>query len=104
MIIGVSQGYRKELQIVGVGYKATLAGNKLTLNLGYSHPIVYTVPEGLKLTITDGVKILIEGADKQMVGEAAARIRKFKKPEPYKGKGVRYSDEHVVIKPGKTNA
>lgn len=104
MVIGVSEGYKKELQIVGVGYKATLAGNKLTLNLGYSHPIVYTVPEGLKLTITDGVKILIEGADKQMVGEAAARIRKFKKPEPYKGKGVRYSDEHVVIKPGKTNA
>ena len=104
MVIGVSEGYKKELQIVGVGYKATLAGNKLTLNLGYSHPIVYTVPEGLKLTVTDGVKILIEGADKQMVGEAAARIRKFKKPEPYKGKGVRYSDEHVVIKPGKTNA
>ena len=104
MVVGVSEGYKKELQIVGVGYKATLAGTKLTLNLGYSHAIVYDVPAGLKLTVTDGVKILIEGADKQLVGEAAARIRNFKKPEPYKGKGVRYSDEHVVIKPGKTNA
>ena len=104
MVVGVSEGYKKELQIVGVGYKATLAGTKLTLNLGYSHAIVYDVPAGLKLTVTDGVKILIEGADKQLVGEADARIRKFKKPEPYKGKGVRYSDEHVVIKPGKTNA
>lgn len=104
MVVGVSEGYKKELQIVGVGYKATLAGTKLTLNLGYSHAIIYDVPAGLKLTVTDGVKILIEGADKQLVGEVAARIRKFKKPEPYKGKGVRYSDEHVVIKPGKTNA
>ena len=108
MVVGVSEGYKKELQIVGVGYKATLAGTKLTLNLGYSHAIVYDVPAGLKLTVTDGVKILIEGADKQLVGETAVcgggSIRKFKKPEPYKGKGVRYSDEHVVIKPGKTNA
>ena len=104
MVVGVTEGYSKKLLLVGVGYKATLAGTKLTLNLGYSHAIVYDVPAGLKLTVTDGVKILIEGADKQLVGEAAARIRKFKKPEPYKGKGVRYSDEHVVIKPGKTNA
>lgn len=104
MIIGVSKGYSKELQIVGVGYKATLAGNKLTLNLGYSHPINYVVPEGIKMNIVDGVKIQISGIDKQLVGEVAARIRRYKKPEPYKGKGVRYSDEHVVIKPGKTNA
>ena len=104
MVIGVTQGYRKELQIVGVGYKATLAGNKLTLNLGYSHPIVYTVPAGIKLNVVEGVKIQISGIDKQLVGEVAASIRRFKKPEPYKGKGVRYSDENVVIKPGKTNA
>lgn len=103
-IIGVSAGYQKELQIIGIGYKATLSGTKLTLNLGYSHDIVYTVPEGIKIQITDGVKLLISGVDKQLVGEVAASIRKFKKPEPYKGKGVRYSDEHVVIKPGKTNA
>ena len=102
-IIGVSEGYKKELQIVGVGYKAVLAGNKLTLSLGYSHDIVYPVPEGIKIQIADGTKISISGVDKQLVGEVAASIRKFKKPEPYKGKGVRYSDEHVVIKPGKTN-
>ena len=102
-IIGVSEGYKKELQIVGVGYKAVLAGNKLTLSLGYSHDIVYPVPEGIKIQIAEGTKISITGVDKQLVGEVAASIRKFKKPEPYKGKGVRYSDEHVVIKPGKTN-
>ncbi len=102
-IIGVSEGYKKELQIVGVGYKAVLAGSKLTLSLGYSHDIVYPVPEGIKIQITDGTKLQITGIDKQLVGEVAASIRKFKKPEPYKGKGVRYSDEHVVIKPGKTN-
>ena len=102
-IIGVSEGYKKELQIVGVGYKAVLAGNKLTLSLGYSHDIVYPVPAGIKIQITDATKLLISGIDKQLVGEVAASIRKFKKPEPYKGKGVRYSDEHVVIKPGKTN-
>ena len=84
--------------------QAALAGNKLTLNLGYSHAIEYIVPEGVKLTVTDGVKIVVAGPDKQLVGEVAARIRRYKKPEPYKGKGVRYSDEHVVIKPGKTNA
>ena len=103
-VFGVVNGYKKELAIVGVGYKATLAGNKLTLNVGYSHSIEYIVPEGIKMTITDGVKILIEGFDKQLVSEVAARIRRFKKPEPYKGKGIRYADEHVVIKPGKTNA
>lgn len=103
-VIGVLNGYKKELLIVGVGYKATLAGNKLTLNLGYSHTIEYIVPEGIKMTITDGTKITIDGYDKQLVGEVAASIRRFKKPEPYKGKGVRYADEHVVIKPGKTNA
>ena len=102
-IIGVSEGYKKELQIVGVGYKAVLAGQKLTLSLGYSHDIVYPVPEGIKIQIAEGTKISISGVDKQLVGEVAASIRKFKKPEPYKGKGVRYSDEHVVIKPGKTN-
>ena len=102
-IIGVSEGYKKELQIVGVGYKAVLAGNKLTLSLGYSHDIVFMVPDGIKIQITDATKLLISGIDKQLVGEVAASIRAFKKPEPYKGKGVRYSDEHVVIKPGKTN-
>ena len=103
-VTGVLNGYKKELGIVGVGYKAVLEGKKLVLSVGYSHTITYMVPDGIKLTVTDGVKIVIEGFDKQLVGECAARIRRFKKPEPYKGKGIRYADEHVVIKPGKTNA
>lgn len=104
MVIGVTQGYKKELSIVGVGYKAAIAGQKLTLNLGYSHPIVYEIPAGVKVTVTDSTKVAVEGPDKQLVGEVSARIRRFKKPEPYKGKGVRYVDEHITIKPGKTNA
>ena len=104
-VFGVVNGYKKELAIVGVGYKATLEGaNKLTLTVGLSHPVIFMVPEGVKATVTDGTKILLEGFDKQLVGECAARIRRFRKPEPYKGKGIRYADEHVVIKPGKTNA
>ena len=104
-VVGVVNGYKKELAIVGVGYKAALEGtSKLTLTVGLSHPVVYTVPEGIKVTVTEGTKILLEGFDKQLVGECAARIRRFRKPEPYKGKGIRYADEHVVIKPGKTNA
>ena len=94
----------KGLEIVGVGFRADLAGNKLTLKLGFSHDIIYIVPEGIKLTVTDGYKISIEGYDKQLVGAVASTIRAFRKPEPYKGKGVRYSDEQVTIKPGKKNA
>ena len=101
MIIGVSQGFKKELQIVGVGYKATLAGSKLTLALGYSHPIVYEVPKEIKLTIAEN-KILVEGCDKQLVGEVAAQIRRFRPPEPYKGKGIRYVDERIILKEGKS--
>ncbi len=102
MVIGVSAGFKKELAIVGVGYKAAISGQKLTLTLGYSHPIEYNVPEGVKVTVTDGVKLLVEGADKQMVGEAAACIRRYRKPEPYKGKGIRYVDEHITLKEGKS--
>ena len=103
MIVGVSEGFKKELAIVGVGYKATLAGNKLTLNLGYSHPIVYQLPAGIKLTvIQDSNKMIIEGCDKQLVGETAAQIRRFRPPEPYKGKGIRYVDERIVLKEGKS--
>ena len=103
-VIGVSQGYSKSLEIVGVGFRADLAGNKLTLKVGYSHDINYTVPEGIKMTVADGYKITVEGFDKQLVGAVASTIRAFRKPEPYKGKGVRYSDEQVTIKPGKKNA
>ena len=103
MIVGVSEGFKKELAIVGVGYKATLAGNKLTLNLGYSHPIVYQLPAGIKLTVVqDANKMIIEGCDKQLVGETAAQIRRFRPPEPYKGKGIRYVDERIVLKEGKS--
>jgi len=83
-------------------YKAQLSGTKLTLNLGYSHPVVYEVPAGIKINVADGTKLTIEGFDKKLVGEVAATIRKFKKPEPYKGKGIRYLGEHITMKEGKT--
>lgn len=102
MVIGVAQGFKKDLTIIGVGYKAQSTGNKVVLNLGYSHVIEYIVPEGVKVTVTDNTKIAVEGADKQMVGQVAATIRRFRKPEPYKGKGVRYADEKIVLKEGKT--
>ena len=102
MIVGVSAGFKKELAIVGVGYKATLAGSKLTLNLGFSHPIVYEVPAGVKLTVTPDNKMVVEGCDKQLVGETAAQIRRFRPPEPYKGKGIRYADERIILKEGKS--
>ncbi|MDD3886165.1 MAG: 50S ribosomal protein L6 [Victivallaceae bacterium] len=103
MIVGVTAGFKKELAIVGVGYRAQLAGSKLTLSLGYSHPIEYMVPTGIKLTlITEGNKIVIEGSDKQLVGEVAAEIRRFRPPEPYKGKGIRYVDEKITLKEGKS--
>ena len=101
MIIGVTAGFKKELAIVGVGYKATLAGSKLNLALGYSHPIVYQIPQGVKVTLVEN-KIVIEGPDKQLVGETAAEIRRFRSPEPYKGKGIRYVDERIVLKEGKS--
>ena len=102
MIVGVSEGFKKKLAIVGVGYKATLAGSKLNLALGFSHPIVYEVPAGIKLTVTPDNKIVIEGSDKQLVGETAAQIRRFRPPEPYKGKGIRYVDERIILKEGKS--
>jgi large subunit ribosomal protein L6 len=101
MVIGVTEGFKKELLIVGVGYRAQLKGKVLNLSLGYSHPIDYKIPEGLEVVV-EGNKITVSGADKQLVGEAAATIRRFRKPEPYKGKGVRYADEHISMKEGKT--
>lgn len=105
MVHGVTQGYVKELEIQGVGYRASIQGNTLTMLVGYSHPVVYAVPEGVKLTVAqDSVNLKLEGIDKQLVGEVAARIRAFCPPEPYKGKGIRYKDEHVRRKAGKTVA
>ncbi len=104
MVDGVSKGFKKDLEIVGVGYKFQLNGNILNIAAGLSHPINYKVPDGIKLSVADGLKVSIEGIDKQLVGEVAATIRKFKKPEPYKGKGIRYLGEHIVMKEGKTVA
>jgi len=104
MIEGLDKGYSKELEINGVGYKAVLKGTKLVLSLGFSHPIEYTAPEGVKIEIDKDKKNLlkISGYDKQKVGQTAAEIRAYKKPEPYKGKGIKYIDEHIIRKAGKT--
>ena len=102
MVIGLSTGFKKELQIIGVGYKAQVQGSKLVLNLGYSHTIEYQIPKGLTIAMGENNTIVITGADKQMVGQAAATIRGYRPPEPYKGKGIRYVDERVTIKEGKT--
>ena len=102
MVTGVTDGFKKQLEIVGVGYKAQVQGSKLVLNLGYSHPIEYNVPEGIAVKVENNTQITVEGADKQVVGEVAATIRRFRKPEPYKGKGIRYRGEHIIMKEGKT--
>jgi large subunit ribosomal protein L6 len=99
---GANVGFQKKLEIQGVGFKAALAGKALNLNLGFSHPVVYTVPDDIKVTVTDNTNILVEGADKQKVGAVAADIRAYYPPEPYKGKGVRYAGEQIIRKEGKT--
>ncbi len=102
MVRGVSEGFVKKLEIQGVGFKAAVADNKVTMTLGYSHPIVYPIPAQIKVTVEDNTKLTIEGPDRQVVGEVAAELRSFYPPEPYKGKGVRYTDERVIRKEGKT--
>ena len=101
MVVGVTAGYKKELEVNGVGYKASKAGNTLTLNLGYSHPVVMEDPAGVESTVADN-KITITGIDKEKVGQYAAEIRDKRRPEPYKGKGIKYSDEVIRRKVGKT--
>jgi len=103
MVIGVTKGFEKRLEIIGVGYRAQVSGKKITLNLGFSHPINFTAPEGITIEMDKESKnvIVISGIDKQLVGEAAAQIRQYRPPEPYKGKGVRYVDEYVHRKAGK---
>jgi large subunit ribosomal protein L6 len=98
MVQGVREGFSKKLTLVGVGYRAQAQGNKLNLSLGFSHPIVYPLPEGIKAETPTQTEIVIKGMDRQKVGQVAAEIRAYKSPEPYKGKGVRYADEVVVIK------
>jgi len=101
MVTGVSEGYQRKLELVGVGYRAAVQGKDLNLTLGFSHPVVYTAPEGITITVPAQTEILIAGADKQQVGEVAAKIRAFRPPEPYKGKGVRYSGEQITLKEAK---
>ncbi len=104
MVKGVTVGYSKDLEIQGVGFKANLKGKQLDLALGFSHPIVMDVPEGIKITVTEGTRLKVEGCDKQLVGAVTAEIRSFYPPEPYKGKGVRIVGERVRRKEGKTVA
>jgi large subunit ribosomal protein L6 len=98
MVVGVTKGFEKRLTLVGVGYRAQVAGDKLNLSLGYSHPVVHQMPKGVKAEVPVQTEIIVKGVDKQQVGQVAAEIRAYRPPEPYKGKGVRYADERVVIK------
>lgn len=104
MVIGVTDGFRKEMEIQGVGYRAAAEGNRLTMQLGFSHPIVFDPPTGVKVEVPKPTSIIVSGHDKQQVGQVAAVIRGFRPPEPYKGKGIRYVGEHVRRKVGKTGA
>lgn len=101
MVIGVTQGFTKRLLLVGVGYRARMEGNKLILNVGYSHPVEVVPPEGIKFSVEEQVKITVSGIDKYLVGQVAANIRAIRKPDPYKGKGIRYEDEVIILKEGK---
>ena len=103
MVIGLTDGYSKELEIIGVGYRVALSGKKITLNVGYSHPVEFLLPEKIEAKV-EANKISLTSIDKQLVGETAAQIRKIKKPEPYKGKGIKYVDEVIIRKEGKTAA
>lgn len=103
MVKGVSEGFQRELEIVGVGYRADVSGRKATFHLGYSHPIDYDLPEGIDAKV-EKTKITLNGIDKELIGMTAAKIRSFRKPEPYKGKGIRYADEKIRRKAGKTGA
>ena len=102
MVLGVANGYVKKLEINGVGFKAAVQGKNVNLNLGYSHPIIYALPEQIKVTVEENTKLTIEGPDKMLVGKVASEIRSYYPPEPYKGKGVKYADEKIRRKEGKT--
>ena len=102
MVVGVTEGFQRELELIGVGYRAQLQGKKLVLNVGYSHPVEFTPEQGLEIEVPSNTKVIVKGYDKQKVGELAANIRGVRPPEPYKGKGIRYVDEYVRRKEGKT--
>ena len=101
MVVGASVGFNKELDIVGVGYRAAVKGNVLSMTLGYSHPVDFTLPTGITAKVENNTHLVLSGADKVLVGMVAAKIRSFKEPEPYQGKGIKYSDEHIIRKQGK---
>lgn len=101
MVIGASQGFQKKLLLVGVGYRAQVKGKVLDLSLGFSHPVEFAIPEGISIETPSQTEIVVSGTDKQKVGQVAAEIRRYRPPEPYKGKGVRYADEHVIRKEAK---
>jgi large subunit ribosomal protein L6 len=101
MVLGVTKGFEKRMTIIGVGYRAAVQGKNLNLTLGYSHPVVYPIPEGITIETPSQTEIVVKGANKQVVGQVAADIRSYREPEPYKGKGVRYADEHVARKEAK---
>ncbi|MCG6884762.1 MAG: 50S ribosomal protein L6 [Silicimonas sp.] len=101
LVTGVTQGFKKELEINGVGYRAQAQGNKMTLNLGLSHDVIFEVPEGVTVTTPKNTEIVVEGIDQQLVGQVAANIREWRRPEPYKGKGIKYKDEYIFRKEGK---
>lgn len=101
LVVGVSQGFEKKLQLIGVGYRAQVQGKKLNLTLGFSHPVVYELPEGVSAETPSQTDIVLKSADKQLLGQVASEIRAYRPPEPYKGKGVRYADEHVRRKEAK---
>lgn len=104
MVQGVTQGYSKELEIEGIGYRAQVSGRKLVLNLGFTHPIEYPIPEGIEIKVPKPTQVLVSGIDRQKVGQVAADIRRFHEPEPYKGKGIHYVGERIRRKQGKTTA
>lgn len=102
MVIGLTDGFSKSLDINGIGFKAEVKNNKVIFSLGYSHPIYFYPPEGIEVTAEGPTKVTIKGIDKELVGQVAAKVRSFRPPEPYKGKGIKYSDEHIIRKAGKT--
>lgn len=101
MVKGVTEGFTVELEIVGIGYRAAMKGKTLEMQLGYSHPVIYEPPEGIQISVEGNTNIKVSGIDKQLVGQVAAEIRDFRKPDPYKGKGIRYKGEQLKLKPGK---
>lgn len=103
-VVGVSVGFTRGLEISGVGFRAEVKGSLLNLSLGFSHPVEYAIPQGIKITVQDQTKVFVAGSDRELVGKVASEIRKIKKPEPYKGKGIKYAGEHIIRKVGKTAA